>query len=202
MGKLRTHEDKRVAELAKETVKKWKHDVAGQKKPDATPSSTSKAAATAGAASGPSPPPTVASVTAQHRQGSISNGSVKEENSNANAMKKNRDANTDGIPKEHTGDKARDGSIVLLYNSIALESSECIVKFILIHLTFSCVTYLGCYQSARITDPQADKLRQINNCRIPDKNTFTISKSQSKSSIKAQPSLRTIISRTSFHHDF
>ena len=31
VGKLRTHEDKHVADLAKETVKKWKNDVAAQK---------------------------------------------------------------------------------------------------------------------------------------------------------------------------
>ena len=125
MGKLRTHEDKRVAELAKETVKKWKHDVAGQKKPDGTPSASGKPAATGAATSRTSPPPTVASVTAQHRQGSISNGSgKKEENINSTASKKTRDATTDGISKSHTGDKARDGSILLLYNSIVLESSE------------------------------------------------------------------------------
>jgi hypothetical protein len=202
VGKLRTHEDKKVAELAKETVKKWKHDVAGQKKPEGTPSSTSKAAGTAGATSGPSQPPTVASVTAQHRQGSISNGSVKEENATANAVKKNRDANTDGIPKDHTGDKARDGNIVLLYNSIVLDASECIVNFIFIRLTFSFDTDLGCNQIPRITDSQANKLRKINNSGIPDKNTFTISKSQSKSSLKTKPRIRTIISRTAFHNDF
>jgi hypothetical protein len=35
-----------------------------------------------------------------------------------------RDANSDGIPKQFTNDKVRDGSITLLYNAICIDSSE------------------------------------------------------------------------------
>jgi transcription elongation factor S-II len=131
VGKLRTHEDKNVADLAKETVRKWKNDVAGHKKPD-TSSSTSTATTTntstipsAGKATSPVLPTKVST----ENVAPVTNGSgnIKTEGGPAKdttTVKKTRDANTDGI-KNPTGEKVRDSSIMLLYNAIVLDSEEC-----------------------------------------------------------------------------
>ena len=135
MGKLRTHEDKTVADLAKETVKKWKNDVAAQKeKPGATGGSTGE-----GARQNPVAQKTgtakATSSTVPTKVGSAmnvtgTNGIAETHSSNATAngtatpAGKNRDATSDGIAKYLTEDKVRNGSITLLYNAIVLESTE------------------------------------------------------------------------------
>jgi transcription elongation factor S-II len=128
VGKLRTHEDTKVADLAKETVKKWKTDVAGQKKPDTSGSTTTATAATnAGKPASPIAQrkgslDTVPKVTP------IANGAGKAEGGSASGgggEKRPRNATSDGISKVHTNDKVRDGSIILLYNAIVLDSTEC-----------------------------------------------------------------------------
>jgi transcription elongation factor S-II len=117
VGRLRTHEDKNVADLAKDTVRKWKNDVGGSKKPEAA----STASASAGK-SAPATSPTKASV--------VPNGAVKVEKSANGAedgkAKAPRTSVTDNIPKQPTGDKVRDTSIALFYNAIALDREECI----------------------------------------------------------------------------
>lgn len=128
MGKLRTHEDTKVADLAKETVKKWKGDVAGQKKPEASGSATTTTtAANVGKATSPIVQKKE-SLDTVPKTTPIMNGTGKVENGPTGgtaAEKKPRNATSDGISKVHTNDKARDGSIILLYNAIVLESTEC-----------------------------------------------------------------------------
>ena len=142
MGKLRTHEDKRVADLAKETVKKWKNDVAAQKeKPGAaagtggagnakqssvaTASLSAAAAAKGTSVTGPANAvasgSSAATATTQGTNGAATSSST----ANGAGAGKTRDAKSDGIEKYLTGDKVRNGSITLLYNAIVLESTEC-----------------------------------------------------------------------------
>jgi transcription elongation factor S-II len=120
VGRLRTHQDKKVADLAKDTVRKWKNDVGGTKKPEGTAASTaSSATAGKGGATSPTKP-----------NPGVPNGVVKTENPGSSngaspaKAKAPRTAASDNIPKEITGDKTRDGSIALLYNSIALDRDE------------------------------------------------------------------------------
>ena len=128
MGKLRTHEDKKVADLAKETVRKWKNDVAGHKKPETGASSTTSttAAAASGKAVSPVVPTKVSSAPASTST-TTANGAVKAENGSSNVAvseRKDRNSKKDGIPNVITEDKARDGSIHLLYNAIVLDSDH------------------------------------------------------------------------------
>ena len=129
VGKLRTHEDKNVADLAKETVRKWKNDVAGHKKPD-TPSSSTSTATTTIPSTGKAVSPVVPTKLSTENVPAVTNGNGNNKTENGPAkttttVKKTRDANTDGI-KNPTGDKVRDGSIILLYNAIVLDSTECL----------------------------------------------------------------------------
>jgi transcription elongation factor S-II len=120
VGKLRTHDDKKVADLAKETVRKWKNDVAGQKDKPASTQPTKTA----------SPVKSTGPVLPQAAQSfpvpaASSNGKIKSESS-ASPAKKARDATSDGISKSVVGEKIRDNCIILLYNAICLDSIECI----------------------------------------------------------------------------
>jgi len=128
VGKLRTHEDKNVADLAKETVRKWKNDVAGHKKPDTPSSSISTATTNASTipSTGKAVSPVVPTKLSTENVPAVTNGNgnIKTENGPTTTVKKTRDANTDGI-KNPTGEKVRDGSIILLYNAIVLDSTEC-----------------------------------------------------------------------------
>jgi transcription elongation factor S-II len=134
VGKLRTHEDKKVADLAKETVKKWKNDVGGHKKPD---TGTSSASSTTATASGKAVSPVVSTKISSDPASTsttLANGSVKADSGSSNVApseKKDRNAKKDGIPVVITQDKARDGSIHLLYNAIVLDSDDCTLNHIL-----------------------------------------------------------------------
>jgi transcription elongation factor S-II len=108
VGKLRSHENKKLAETAKDAVKKWKNDVA-QHKDKAPPA----AASTAGA----KPPSATTSTSAM-------NGPVKAEPPAAGGISKVRTALSDGVPNSITNDKARDGSIALLYNAICQDAID------------------------------------------------------------------------------
>ena len=126
MGRLRTHEDKNVADLAKDTVRKWKNDVGGSKKPDGTASSATSSATTTAATAGKA-----VSATPAKLHSPVSNGAVKTEGTTGSVngpspgkAKPPRTSISDNIPKDHTKNKVRDGSIVLLYNSIALDRDE------------------------------------------------------------------------------
>lgn len=120
VGKLRSHEDKKVADIAKETVRKWKNDVSEQKKPDGA-SASGKADVRPSATTTTAKNGAVASTATNHlgMNGTAKDGGLSENN------KKPRDATSDGISKVQTNDKTRDGSIILLYNAIVLDSSEC-----------------------------------------------------------------------------
>ena len=115
---MRTHEDKKVADLAKETVRKWKNDVAGQKKPEekALTATTSPAS------------PTLQTKTSVDKSPDVANGDVnheKRENGPPHGdVKKVRDEKSDSISKVHTGEKTRDSSIILLYKAIVMDSTE------------------------------------------------------------------------------
>lgn len=112
-----------MADLAKETVKKWKNDVAAQKE---KPGSATTKAIPSQKASSPTLPTPVSSGTATPAM--TANGSVKAENvlPNSAGGNKVRDANSDGITKHPVDHKVRDGSIILLYNAICLDSTECL----------------------------------------------------------------------------
>ena len=123
-----------MADLAKETVRKWKNDVAGHKKPDTGTSSTSS---TTAAASGKAVSPVVSTKISSDPASTsttVANGAVNAESGSSNGApseKKDRNAKKDGIPGVITQDKARDGSIHLLYNAIVLDSDDCMLKRIL-----------------------------------------------------------------------
>ena len=129
MGRLRTHEDKNVADLAKETVRKWKEDVAAMKKPDhshkpptAGGSATTAGTTAASSATKPGSPSLVRKASVVDTPSTANANGVKTEPATAHKV---RDAKTDGISKEITRDKTRDSSILLLYNAIVLDSTEC-----------------------------------------------------------------------------
>jgi hypothetical protein len=117
VGRLRIHEDKKVADLAKETVRKWKNDVSGTKKPEHASSSAGSSGSTGKVGS-----PTISKTGVDGSTTMTANGAVKQESTGA---KTNRDATSDRIPKDHTKDKTRDGGILQLYNAIVLDSAEC-----------------------------------------------------------------------------
>jgi transcription elongation factor S-II len=138
VGKLRTHEDKSVADLAKETVKKWKNDVAAQKeKPAATAGSTTEASRQSTVipksgttkAMSPTAPTKVSSAT--NAPGTFGVGETQSSNASVNGTTtpagKNRDATSDGIAEFLSKDTVRNSCITLLYNAIVLESTECTV---------------------------------------------------------------------------
>jgi len=109
VGKLRSHGDKQVSELAKEIVKKWKTDVEAHKRTNGSHSANGKAnpgrknssssAAASKSASGspaiPSPPVIKAEL---------------------------RTAKGDGISTVWTGDKTRDKCVELFYDALASDS--------------------------------------------------------------------------------
>ena len=126
VGRLRTHEDKNVADLAKDTVRKWKNDVGGSKKPDGAAPSTSSSATTTAATVGKAGSAPPAKLNAP-----VSNGAGKAEGTagplngpSPAKAKAPRTSISDNIAKDHTKNKVRDGSILLLYNSIALDRDE------------------------------------------------------------------------------
>ena len=146
VGKLRTHEDKHVADLAKETVKKWKNDVAAQKEKPVVAASASanaggnvkQSAGTAAAAVGASkvtsptgPGKGVSSAssssttTTTTQAGTNGMGTTTPSSlGNGAGTGKTRDAASDGIAEYLTEGIVRNGSITLLYNAIVLESTE------------------------------------------------------------------------------
>ena len=115
-----------MADLAKETVKKWKNDVAGHKKPEASTTNTTATAAPGKAVSPVAP--TKISSDSVSTSTTIVNGAGKVDKGSTNiaaTQKKDRNAKKDGIPGVITQDKARDGSIHLLYNAIVIDSDDC-----------------------------------------------------------------------------
>ncbi|KAJ7058633.1 transcription factor S-II, central domain-containing protein [Mycena amicta] len=104
VGKLRTHQAKEVADLAKELVKQWKADVDAAKA-TANPNSNSK----------PALPPVN---TAVRKQSVASNGPGTPGPVSANG----RTMKTDGLRPPFTGDRTRDRCIELVYDALATDS--------------------------------------------------------------------------------
>ncbi|EIN06825.1 transcription elongation factor [Punctularia strigosozonata HHB-11173 SS5] len=129
VGKLRSHANRDISNLAKEVVKKWKAEVEKEKETrgsSATPSTPGGASTTA---STPKPPPvrkasiassvgappaspatTIASPTTYARTSLPTNGAP-------------RTAKLDGISMDVTSDKTRDKCIELIYDALASDSS-------------------------------------------------------------------------------
>jgi hypothetical protein len=137
-------------------VRKWKNDVAGNKKPEpgtskgtggtasTTTTTATKTDATSTAGQAVSPVlPTKGSSEAGPTKSTIANGAVKTEDRGPSndVAKKDRNANLDGIPKVIVNDKVRDGSIILLYNAIVLESTECVPLAPSLNLTITNVCF-------------------------------------------------------------
>jgi transcription elongation factor S-II len=179
VGRLRTHEDKKVADLAKDTVRKWKDDVAAAKKPDS--SKAANATANAGAAgavavsgAGNSGPASIArKASVVDTSSSASAPSVKQANASAPSQKV-RDAKTDGISKEITRDKVRDSSIILLYNAIVLDSTECKVPLVTDPDLDSLYSYSFCHNLPRVTNSQAIKFRQSPKCYLSNQSSLIV----------------------------
>jgi len=113
VGKLRTHTEKEVQELARSLVKKWKNDVSASKggtafvnTPGTNPSNTI-----------PSTKPTVAG-----SNGVVTKPCSNSSSSTLNTSSKERDAKGDGIDCQLTKDKTRDQCILLVYNALSSDS--------------------------------------------------------------------------------
>ncbi|KZT65521.1 transcription elongation factor [Daedalea quercina L-15889] len=119
VGKLRNHGSKDVADLAKEIVKKWKHEVEKEKQAkggDAKASTNGKPqpmrkTSTASTTATSAPPRTPSTpVTPSASASSLAGkGEV-------------RNCKTDGIKADITGDKTRDKCIEIIYDALASDS--------------------------------------------------------------------------------
>ncbi|RDX45920.1 transcription elongation factor [Lentinus brumalis] len=109
VGKLRSNPSKPVSELAKEIVKKWKHEVEREKaagggtKATTKPPAAKKAASSSAAAT-PSTPITP----------TVPGGGTKYNDT--------RSAKSDGVKVEYTGDKTRDKCAELIYDALVFDS--------------------------------------------------------------------------------
>ncbi|EPS96952.1 hypothetical protein FOMPIDRAFT_1025179 [Fomitopsis schrenkii] len=119
VGKLRSHASKDVSDLAKEIVKKWKHEVEKEKQAkgngDAKSSSNGKptpmrkaSIASTTTASAPSRTPSTP-MTPTASAGSYNKGEV-------------RTSKSDGVKINVTGDKTRDKCIEIIYDALASDS--------------------------------------------------------------------------------
>lgn len=111
VGKLRSHTDKQVSELAKEIVKKWKTDVEAHKR------------------SGQSSTITHSRSNNQPKKSSSSSAAASKSSSGSPAIPSPsvskpelRTAKGDGISTAWTGDKTRDKCVELIYDALASDS--------------------------------------------------------------------------------
>jgi len=114
VGKLRAHDTKEVADLAKELVKKWKTDVerekahhGGSKKVSSTLATKPPPARKASIAESTGTPPITP--TASSSSASLNKGQA-------------RSTKVDGVNIEITGDKTRDKCIELIYDALSFDS--------------------------------------------------------------------------------
>ncbi|KAF7313206.1 hypothetical protein MKEN_01007100 [Mycena kentingensis (nom. inval.)] len=103
VGKLRTHQSKEIADLAKELVKQWKADVDAAK------------AAAAAKLSKPAVPPVN---TAVRKQSVASNAPGTPASAIGRTLK------GDGLAPPFTGDRTRDKCIELVYDALASDSAK------------------------------------------------------------------------------
>ncbi|KAL1943598.1 hypothetical protein VTO73DRAFT_4043 [Trametes versicolor] len=115
VGKLRQHASKRVADLAKEIVRKWKTEVEREKQASgggakaASNGKTAAAKKSVSAGSNAATPSTPVTPTA-----STSGSGSK--------LNETRSAKTDGVKIEYTGDKTRDKCAELMYDALVFDS--------------------------------------------------------------------------------
>jgi len=110
VGKLRNHNSKEVAELAKEIVKKWKTEVEKEKQ-GGGPDVKSEARK-----------PTPALSTASAKSTSVT--PVASTPSTPIDLSKPRSAASDGVKVEHTKDRTRDTCAKLIYDALASDSGS------------------------------------------------------------------------------
>ncbi|KIJ31467.1 hypothetical protein M422DRAFT_36222 [Sphaerobolus stellatus SS14] len=123
VGKLRTHQTKEIADLAKELVKKWKSEVDRAKHKAAGTSAPVAAAVTPSGSNsaGSTPQPTTSKpslqvdATKKAAVGAAQSPTVTSPNST-------RTADGDGVSGTITGDSIRDKCIVMLYNAMCSDS--------------------------------------------------------------------------------
>ena len=151
IGKLRSHQRKEVADLAKELVKKWKEAVEAGKKakstggttaPAPTPAADAKPQAkpqpSAAATSKPTPQPISTPAQAPPRKASVSTAPTPTSAAPPPTAAAAppipaggvRTVKTDGVKIESKGDKARDKCIELLYDAMASDSGAPIDQII------------------------------------------------------------------------
>ncbi|KAH9895904.1 transcription elongation factor [Cubamyces lactineus] len=117
VGKLRQHASKRVADLAKEIVRKWKTEVEREKqasgggaKAAANGKPPAKKSVSAPSASSAAATPTTPVTPTVSASGSGSK------------LNETRSAKSDGIKIEYTGDKTRDKCAELIYDALVFDS--------------------------------------------------------------------------------
>ncbi|KAF8659275.1 hypothetical protein AX16_001850 [Volvariella volvacea WC 439] len=108
VGKLRSHDDKSVSDLAKEIVKKWKGAVERAKQKDG---------GSGAAGGGTTPKPANKPTNTAKKPAAATPGTPGTPTSNSSA----RSAKTDGV-KASTGDATRDKCAELLYDALASDS--------------------------------------------------------------------------------
>lgn len=117
VGKLRTHSNKTVSDLAKELVKKWKGEV------DSAKSKTSSSAASTRTSEAGTPQPRPTVDTAARGPSSVQSPSAASPiTPSANGTGVARSAKIDGIKGVH-GDTVRDKCIEMFYDALCIDSS-------------------------------------------------------------------------------
>ena len=100
VGKLRTHDDRRISDIAKTIVKKWKSDVSKKPKSNST-----------------SQQPTPTSTTNNDNNDSEEKPSINIKNDTP------RSGKSDGVDFEKLDDKVRNTCLSLIYNAMVFDSS-------------------------------------------------------------------------------
>ncbi|EMD35725.1 hypothetical protein CERSUDRAFT_115683 [Gelatoporia subvermispora B] len=115
VGKLRSHQSKDVADLAKEIVKKWKTEVEKEKQANG---GASKSAASAK----PSAMRKASTASTTTSQTPSTPMTPTMSTSGSGAKMDHRTAKSDGVKIEVTGDKTRDKCAELIYDALAFDS--------------------------------------------------------------------------------
>jgi len=113
VGKLRSHADKQVSELAKEIVKKWKTDVEVHKRTNGSSQSSTMAH------SRPNQPKKSSSSAAVASKSSSGSPAIPSPSVSKPEL---RTAKSDGISTAWSGDKTRDKCVELIYDALAFDS--------------------------------------------------------------------------------
>ncbi|KAK9372882.1 transcription factor S-II, central domain-containing protein [Lipomyces chichibuensis] len=112
VNKLRSHSEKKISELVKSMIKKWKDEVTVQKASSHAQSSTPPSGTTAN-----KPPPVVAPSFAPPPDVSTSKPKVQRPPNGAP-----RDVKTDGVKTDIYDDRVRNSCVTVTYNALASDS--------------------------------------------------------------------------------